>query len=169
MTADKRVLIGRVVGVYGVHGWVRLESYTEPRTRIFSYQPWQVSSARGEAEIAGAHGRVQGRGLIGKLPGCEDRDAAAALVGATIHVPRAALPPPRHGEFYWTDLEGLEVATVQGVALGRVSHLFATGANDVLVVRDGGRERLIPFVPERYVREVDLVRGRLVVDWDPDF
>lgn len=169
MTTDKRVLVGRIVGVHGVRGWVRVQSYTEPRTRIFAYQPWQVSGADGEHEIVGVQGRVQGRGLIGKLPGYEDRDAAAALVGATIRVTRKTLPPLSPGEYYWTDLEGLAVVTTQGVALGRVSHLVATGANDVLVVRDGARERWIPFVLSQFVREVDLHGGRLVVDWDPEF
>ncbi len=165
MDADRLLLIGKIVGLHGVNGWVKLESYTEPRTRIFSYKPWLV----GEVEVAGAQGREQGKGLIGKLHGCDDRDAAARLIGATIRIRRSALPKPKRGEFYWADLEGLEVITTEGVVLGRVSHLFATGANDVLVVRDGERERLIPYVTKQFVREVDLKAGRITVDWDPDF
>lgn len=106
--------------------------------------------------------------MVAKLPGCNDRDAAAKLVGATIQVPRSALPKPKRGEYYWTDLEGLAVVTVEGVDLGKVSHLFATGANDVLVVR-GERERLIPFVTGQFVKDVDLKAGRITVDWDADF
>ncbi|MEI7037133.1 ribosome maturation factor RimM [Fulvimonas yonginensis] len=168
--AGRRVLVGRIVGLYGVQGWLKIESWTEPRTQIFRYQPWQLETAPGEMrEIDGVSGRPQGKGLICHLPGVEDRDAAAALVGQDIHVARELLPPPAKDEYYWVDLEGLEVVTTEGVSLGRVSHLFATGANDVVVVRDGARERLIPFVQGTYVRSVDLSDGRMVVDWDPEF
>ena len=165
MSADRLLTVGKIVGLHGVDGWVKIESYTEPRAGIFSYKPWLV----GGVEVAGATGREQGKSLIGKLPGCDDRDAAASLIGAAIQVPRAALPKPKRGEVYWADLEGMDVVTVEGVGLGKVSHLFATGANDVLVVRDGMRERLIPYVTEQFVREVDSKAGRIIVDWDPEF
>ena len=165
MDADRLLLIGKIVGLHGVDGWVKLESYTEPRLAIFSYRPWLI----GDSEIGSVHGREQGKGLIGKLPDCDDRDAAARLIGATIHVRRSALPKAKRGEIYWADLEGLDVVTTDGVALGKVSHLFSTGANDVLVVRDGERERLIPYVAKQFVREVDLKAGRISVDWDPEF
>jgi 16S rRNA processing protein RimM len=122
-----------------------------------------------ESEVKGVKGRPQGKGLIAFMPDVTDRDQAAALVGSDIYVAREQLPPPGKDEYYWVDLEGLEVVTTEGVALGRVSHLFATGANDVVVVRDGERERLVPFVQGSYVRSVDLSGGRMVVDWDPEF
>ena len=163
------MLVGKIVGLSGLRGEVKLESYTEPRTRIFSYQPWLLKSGSGEAEISGSRGREQGKGVVATLPGIEDRDAAVPLVGTEIWVRRSALPRSKKGEYYWADLEGLEVATVEGAELGRVSHLIATGANDVLVVNDGKRERLIPFVLDDYVREVDFDAGRITVDWDPEF
>lgn len=171
MTAGRRVLVGRIVGLYGVQGWVKLESWTEPRTQIFRYQPWLLDMAPGDTrEIAGISGRAQGKGLVAHLPGVDDRDAAAALIGRDIWVDRECLPPPGEGEYYWVDLEGLEVIDTSGRVLGKVSHLFATGANDVVVV-DGvdGRERLIPFVQGVYVHAVDLAGERMVVDWDPEF
>lgn len=165
----RRVRIGRIVGVTGLQGWVKLESDAEPRTAIFDYRPWSLLAADGsEREYAEVTGRSQGKGVVAKLPDIDDRDAAAALVGSEILVPRSALPPPEPGSFYWTDLEGLQVTTVAGRSLGEVSHLVATGANDVLVVR-GERERLIPFLRESVIRSVDLDAGRIVVDWDPDF
>ncbi|GLQ90347.1 ribosome maturation factor RimM [Dyella flagellata] len=167
--AGRRVLVGRIVGLHGVQGWVKLESWTEPRAQIFKYQPWQLTAPGGETEVKAVIGRPQGKGLIAKLPGVDDRDGAAALVGQDIYVARELLPPPGKDEYYWVDLEGLEVVTTEGVALGRVSHVFATGANDVVVVRDGERERLVPFVQGVYVRSVDLSGGRMVVDWDPEF
>ena len=167
--AEKRVLLGKIVGLFGVDGWVKVESYTEPRVRIFKYLPWLLKTARGETEISGVQGRAHGKGLVAALPQVEDRDAALAWLGAEIWVRRTALPKPKRGEYYWVDLEGLDVVTTDGIALGKVSHLFSTGANDVVVVRDGERERMIPFVIKQFVKEVNLDSGRITVDWDPDF
>ena len=166
---EKFILLGKIVGVHGVRGELKLESYTEPRVQIFSYRPWLMRSVAGEKIIDDCRGRAQGKGLVAELPGVADRDAAAALVGTEIWVARSALPAPKPGEYYWSDLEGLEVVTTAGVTLGRVSHLVATGANDVLVVKDAERERLIPFLVGQYVTNVDLDAGRMTVDWDPEF
>lgn len=165
---ERLVLLGRVVGVHGVRGEVRIESWTEPRAHIFRYQPWLLGSAGDRREVSGATGAARGRGLVARIPGVDDRDTAAGLIGSEIHVSRSQLPPPAAGEFYWSDLEGLEVRNLEGVEFGRVSHLIATGANDVLVVR-GERERLVPFLKGSAVVEVDLDAGRITVDWDPDF
>jgi 16S rRNA processing protein RimM len=168
--AGRRVLIGRIVGLYGLQGWLKIESWAEPRMRIFDYQPWLLGAAPGaETQIAGVKGRTQGKGMVAQLPGVDDREQAAALIGTDIYVAREQLPAPAEGEYYWVDLEGLEVVTTEDVPLGRISHLFATGANDVVVIRDGARERLVPFVQGSYVRSVDLSAGRMVVDWDPEF
>jgi 16S rRNA processing protein RimM len=168
--AGRRVLVGRIVGLYGVQGWLKIESWTEPRMRIFDYQPWQLDTApEAVSQIKGIKGRPQGKGLVAYFPEVDDRDKAAALVGKDIYVARELLPPPGKNEYYWVDLEGLEVVTTEGVELGRVSHLFATGANDVVVVKDAERERLVPFIQGSYVRSVDLSGGRMVVDWDPEF
>lgn len=168
--SGRRVLIGRIVGLYGVQGWLKIESWAEPRMKIFDYQPWLLSTESGsETQITGAKGRQQGKGMVAQLPGIDDREQAAALIGMDIHVAREQLPPPGKDEYYWVDLEGLEVVTTEDVPLGRVSHLFATGANDVVVVRNGARERLIPFIQGSYVRLVDMSAKRMVVDWDPEF
>ena len=166
---EKFVLLGKIVGIHGVRGELKLESYTEPRTQIFRYQPWLLRSASGEKQIDECHGRAQGKGLVAGLPGIADRDAAAALVGTEIWVARSALPQAKPGEYYWSDLEGVEVMTVAGVSLGKVSHLVATGANDVLVVKDAERERLIPLLVGQFVTKVDLDAGCITVDWDPEF
>lgn len=169
-SAPKRVLLGRILGAHGLRGDVRVESWTEPRTAIFKYQPWLMVDARGQVrELRGARGHDAGKSLIARLPDVEDRDTAEALRGTEIHVPRDALPPPKPDEFYWVDLEGLGVVTVEGVPLGRVSHLFSTGANDVLVVRDDTRERMVPFVRPQFVTAIDMEAGVITVDWDPEF
>ena len=100
---------------------------------------------------------------------CGSPGAIEAMRGTEIYVPRSALPPPSEGEYYWVDLEGLRVVTVDGVSLGVVSHIFATGANDVLVARDDERERMIPFVVPQYVTSVDFDNNVVTVDWDPEF
>ncbi|MGO4780617.1 ribosome maturation factor RimM, partial [Lysobacter sp. 2RAB21] len=106
--------------------------------------PWIVRDPQGrERELSGVRGRQSGKFLIATFPDVADRDTVEAMRGTEIYVPRAVLPPPKDGEYYWVDLEGLRVATTEGVSLGTVSHLFATGANDVLVARDDERERMI--------------------------
>ena len=166
----RHILIGRVLGAFGLRGEIKLESWTEPRAAIFDYQPWTLRDAQGrERELRGVRGRQSGRFLMGHFPDVTDRDAAEALRGTEIYVPRSLLPPPSPGEYYWVDLEGLRVLTTEGVSLGTVSHLFSTGANDVLVARDDERERMIPFVQPQFVTAVDFDAGVVTVDWDPEF
>jgi len=161
---DRLIVLGRIAGLYGVRGWVRVFSETEPRENILRYSPWLLDGA---AHVV-AEGRTHGKGLVVRLQGCDDRDQAAELIGRDIRVRRDQLPPARPDEFYWADLEGLQVQTVAGDQLGRVSHLFDTGANDVLVVK-GDRERLLPFVWDDIVKDVDFASGTITVDWDPGF
>ncbi|MGH8151799.1 MAG: ribosome maturation factor RimM [Rhodanobacteraceae bacterium] len=167
---ERRVLLGRIMGVHGVHGAVKLESFTEPRLAIFDYKPWLLQRDEGRFdEVGEAHGHAQGKGIVATLRGVADRDAAALLAGTRIWVPRDALPALEAGEFYRTDLEGLQVVNGAGDDLGRVSHLFDNGAHTVLVTRDdAGRERLIPYVVDVYVKAVDLAAGRILVDWNKD-
>ena len=167
MSDHRRILLGRVVGVFGVAGWVKVESFTEPRDNILRYRPWTVVHGGVETEVAKPQGRLQGKGLVAKLPQADDRDQAAALHGAEIFGDRAQLPKAGDNEIYWADLEGLEVVLEDGTSLGTVSHLFPTGANDVIVVR-GAKERLIPYV-DGVVKQVDLGAKRVTVDWDPEF
>ena len=162
----KRVVLGRIVGVYGVRGWVRVFSETEPREGILEYSPWLIGEGQKPRTVI--EGRRHGKGVVARLAGCDDRDQAAALVDEEIAVDRGQLPAPLPDELYWTDLEGLEVWSRDGVRLGVVDHLFSTGVNDVLVVT-GERERLLPFAWGDVVKAVDLDRGRIEVDWDPDF
>lgn len=162
------VVLGRVSGLFGVQGWVRVFSHTEPREGITRYDPIFLHRHGEWQPFKIEAGRAHGAGVVLKFVGCDDRDQAASLLQSEIAVHRAQLPPPGPDEYYWTDLEGLQVMTLQGVDLGVVESVFATGANDVLVVR-GERERLLPFVRGQVVVEIDLAQRRLRVDWDPDF
>ena len=165
----RRILLGRVYGAFGVKGEAKLESWTEPRIAIFRYQPWILRDAQGgERVLDGARGRETNKGLVAAFPEFADRDAAESLRGSELWVPRSALPPPKPGEYYWVDLEGLRVVNIEGADFGTVSHLFSTGANDVLVAR-GDRERMIPFLEPDYITSVDFDAGVVTVDWDADF
>jgi 16S rRNA processing protein RimM len=117
--------------------------------------------------VAVQDGKPHGKSVIAKLENIEDRDAAAALLDVDIAVSRDELPDTKSGEYYWADLEGLQVVHRDGSSLGTVAYLMATGANDVLVV-DGDREKLIPFVMDEVILDVDLDEGRISVDWDWD-
>lgn len=162
------VVLGRVSGLFGLQGWVRVFSHTEPREGIARYNPVFLQRKGQWQPFKIEAGRTHGAGVVLKFIDFDDRDQAATLVQSDIAVHRAQLPPPRPGEYYWADLEGLRVVTLEGVELGVVDHLLATGANDVLVVK-GERERLLPFVQGQVIVEIDLEQRLLQVDWDPDF
>ena len=163
---DSWVLLGHIAGVHGVSGWVKVHSLTEPREAIFEYQPWALGEERDRVRVL--QGRKHGNRLIALLENADSREQAEALIGQPIAVGRDELPEPAAGQYYWADLEGLKVRLGDGRELGTVERMLATGANDVMVVQ-GDRERLIPFVPGQYVKDVDLDGGVIVVDWDPEF
>jgi len=165
----KTVVLGKITGVFGVHGWVKITSATEKLDGILHYQPWQLQFPNGIwRSYTPLTGKVHGKGLIVQLNGCNDRDQAATLVGCKIAVYREQLPVLEAEDFYWSDLEGLQVWTQEGKNLGQVSHLLDTAANDVLVVM-GERERLIPFLWDKVIKKVDLANGQILIDWDADF
>ncbi len=165
--ADEWVVLGRVAGLYGVHGWIKLVSYTRHREDIFNYPRWRLKRADEWHAFTLLEGRAQGKGLAAHLEGLNDRAQASQWIGADIAVLKTELPALAPGAYYWSQLEGLKVVNMDGVEFGRVDHLFDTGSNDVLVVL-GERERLIPYTRE-VVREVDLAAGVIRVDWDADF
>ena len=164
-TEDKPIIVGRITGPYGVKGWLRVVSYTERPDRLIDYAPWYLKHGNAWLPTEVAEVKHHTRGLLVRLPGSEDRDKAAELSGLDIGIYRSQLPA---GEYYWDDLIGLSVVTLDGLPFGTVDHLIGTGANDVLVVR-GERERLIPFIQGSVIAHVDLDGGVIRVDWDPDF
>lgn len=162
-----RIVIGRISGVFGTRGWVKIHSYTRPRDNILAYRRWDIATSSGWQTRVVTDIRRQGNGIIASLEDVTDRDAAVATVNRDIAVARDVLPPNEPGEYYWYDLVGLSVCNREGVDLGCVVQLLDTGANDVLVVA-GERKRLIPYVPGVYVDEVNLDGGRISVDWHVD-
>ena len=164
--SEKNVALGYISAVHGIKGWVKVHSWTRPMEAILNYQPWLLGEEKRPVSIV--DGRRQGKGMAALLPGMQDREQAMSLIGQQISVNRDQMKPTDKDEYYWSDLEGLEVHTLKGEILGRVDRLMETGANDVLIIR-GEREHLVPFVQGQYVTNIDLVAGRMDVDWDPDF
>ncbi len=163
----KLVRIGHVSGVHGVKGWLKIHSYTVPRANILTYGSWRLLQGEKACVVRLEDGRGDGGRVTAKLEGIDDRDRAGELIGAEIAVERSQLPECGPDEYYWTDLEGLEVRTPAGTRLGVVDHLLATPGHDVLVVA-GERERLIPFVQGAVILSVDLAAQLIIADWPTD-
>lgn len=169
---NRYVVLGQVVGVFGIKGWVKIRSDTSPASNILNYSPWYLAKHDNgqapELTYELIKGQQHNKGLIVQLAGCDDRDQAAALVGYQIAIQREQLPATAEGEYYWSDLIGLEVYNLQDVHLGRVASMMETGANDVLVVQGKDEEILIPYVKNYYVYSVDLAAAKIQVDWSTD-
>ena len=164
---DDLICVGHILGAHGIKGWVRIFSRTSPRENIVNYSPWVIEQGDANTTV-NVTGRTQGKNVIARLDGCDDRGQAEALTGCRILIAATQLPGLQAGDYYWADLIGLTVESLQGETLGVVSSMLETGADDVMVVK-GDRERLIPFVIDDIVHEVDIKRQRLVVDWLPDY
>ncbi|WP_428309124.1 ribosome maturation factor RimM [Hydrocarboniphaga sp.] len=170
----RRLVLGRIAGVYGVKGWVKLRSSTRPIENLLDYPHWWLFHQGREFEATLIEGRMHGDGLVAQISDeqgrpIDDRDVAAALIGAEIQVDRDELPEPEEGQYYWFDLVGTLVRNEEGVELGRVVEMTSNGAQDVMVLKDGEVERLIPFVKGPIIKSVDLDQGLIVADWQPDF
>lgn len=168
------VVLGKIVSVHGIRGAVKVYSHTDPLDNVLDYRTWTLRRGSELRTVSVTSGRLQGRVVVATLKGVSDRDQALEMVDFEICVPRSALPNLEEGEYYWHQLEGLQVITVDGQLLGRVDHLLETGSNDVMVVKpcDGSldqRERLLPYLPGQYVLDIDLNAGVMQVDWDPEF
>ncbi len=160
------VFAGQVGGVYGVRGWVKIRSDIEDPETLFEFKRWKFALRGTWSELIIDDHKTHGNGFIGHLQGVDDRDEAKRLVGADIAVEQSEFPALVPGEYYWSQLQGLEVFQINGTFVGIVKRLLETGANDVLVV-SGNKEKLIPYAPE-FIREVDLENNRIVVDWESE-
>ncbi len=184
--------VGRVGSVHGVKGWVKIHSFTSPQEKLLEYRPWLLKTRHGIKEIEVLDSKVQGNGIIALFAGYEDREIAKSLATLEIAVDSALFPALANNEYYWHQLEGLQVVSVYDGSehrLGRVTKLMETGANDVLVVKGkaeelaedpsvqetnneeksiDSRERLIPYI-DSVVLSVNLDQKQIVVDWDPEF
>lgn len=161
----KPILIGRIAGVYGIKGWVKIVSYTRPIEQILAYSPWYIQRP-GALQALIVREKAAGKSLRVALEGITDRDLARELVGSDIYIKRHQLEDLPEGQYYWADLIGLQVVNTDSRILGILEDIYETGANDVLVVQGGGQRHLIPLVWERYLLDVDLEQGIIRVDWE---
>ncbi|MGB0466209.1 MAG: ribosome maturation factor RimM [Pontibacterium sp.] len=173
-TAAEKTILGRISTVYGVKGWVKIYSHTDPIENILTYQPWLLNIKGQWKPVEVEAGKRHGKGLVAKLVGVDDREIARTYNGVEIAVESSVLPELEVGEYYWSQLENLMVYTVSDQLLGKVSHLIETGSNDVLVVKGTDEsidrtERLIPYLPDQVIKKIDLEAGTIRVDWDPEF
>ncbi len=173
--ASETVVIGKIGAPYGVKGWVKINSYTDILDGIFDYAPWLLGQDGQGREFQVDQWRKHNNGLIAKLVGVESRDDAEAIKNLDISIKAEQLPPLEQDEFYWRDLIGMQVVTESGYHLGTVKELFETGANDVMLVRAnpgdafGQKERMVPYLVDQVIKQVDIAANTIKVDWDPGF
>lgn len=158
------VLIGKIIGVYGIKGWVKVLSYTRPKDNILNYEIWLVGSDAEQIEQNVTDCKRHGKGIIAKLQTVDDREQARLLTGSDIYIRRSQLPELATGEYYWHELMGLSVVDQYQKNLGTITDILETGGNDVFVIT-GDKRRLIPWVMGIYIKEIDLDSEQVRVDW----
>ncbi len=166
------LILGKISGVFGVKGWVKLFSHTSPKQQIITYSPIYLLINQGWQPVNILKGHKQGKGVVAQLEGVDDRDQAFSLIGTEIGIKHDQLPKLSGNSYYWTDLEGLSVVTKEEVELGTVDWLFDTGGNNVLVIKPSdkdGKKHMIPWIVGDVILSVDLERALIVVNWDSDF
>lgn len=163
-----KIAVGRFGSPFGIKGWIKVISYTDPIEQILQYVPWYLDKDPKKV-LKNVKGQLHGKQLIVHLNDCHDRDQAKAYTNLEIYINREQLPSLSEEEYYWHDLLGLEVINQQNILFGKIKNIFATGSNDVLVVEDeNGKERYLPYI-EGVIIKVDLQKKQLSVDWDADF
>lgn len=166
---DGQIVIGKIIGVYGIKGWCKVLSYTRPSGNIFEYSPWLVKQNEIWQEMPLVEGKSQGKGLIACFESISDRDKAMFLVGSEIVIDREQLPVAKENEYYWHDLIDIQVINEQNERLGVVTELLETGANDVLVVEADKQRHLIPYVKDVYIKDINVEQRIMQVDWQSDY
>ena len=173
--ASDTVVLGKVGAPYGVKGWFKVTSYTEELQGIFDYSPWLLHQGGELKEFTVEQWKPHNKSIVAKLEGIDDRDGAEAIKNLEISVSQDVLPELDEDNFYWRELEGMTVVNTSGYDFGKVEQLFETGANDVMVVKAnindafGQKQRMIPYLYEQVVLDVDREAKKITVDWDPGF
>jgi 16S rRNA processing protein RimM len=161
---ETKIIVGQFGSVYGVRGWLHVNSFTDETANIINYPEWWIESQARWQQVFVDQFKFHDKDLVVKLKNCDDRDQARVYTNHFIAIPRDSLPPLPEDEFYWTDLVNLRVLNLQGLELGFVDHLLATGANDVFVVK-GKHQYLLPYV-DAVIKSIDIKQKILIVDWD---
>ena len=174
MTNIQEVLVGEIIGSYGLKGWVQVFSYTRPAENILTYSPWQLTDETESEEVLISSSRVVGKKILVLFEECVSRNQADGLRARKVFIDKSQMPDLEEGDFYWNELVGMKVKTTEGIFLGNVESLIETGANDVLVVTPtkeswDDQERLIPYVDQGVIVKVDQFLNQITVDWDPNY
>jgi len=171
MNNDSRILIGQVSGCFGVKGWLKVFSYSDPRENITTYKSWII----GNKEYKSVQSKKNGKLIVAKLEGVDDKESAQTFIGLNIEIERKQLSVLNNNQHYWRDLIGLEVSNTEGYVFGNIKSLLDTGANDVMIIKGttkGDIERLIPYIANRpegnTIIKVDLEKNTLLVNWHED-
>ncbi|PCJ30102.1 MAG: ribosome maturation factor RimM [Gammaproteobacteria bacterium] len=170
-TSEDFILVGKISGVFGVKGWMKVFSFTDPRKNILAYTPLYISRNGQWVEIKVSGGRVQGKGVVIGLDDIDDPDKVLPLIGSELAIKQSQLKPSTGNDFYWSELIGLAVVNLNDEALGVVDSLLETGKHDILVVKNKEQktEQLIPFVMEEVIQLIDLDNKIIRVDWELDY
>ena len=164
---NKKLLVGKINGFFGLQGWVKVFSYTNPRTNILNYSPWSIKVDGNFKSIDITSGREQSKTIVAHIKGVDNREDSQKFIGQDIYINKEQLPELTQGEYYWHELIGFDVINKDEERLGTVDYFVETGANDVLVVK-GKKEYWIPYI-EPFLVSIDSKNNKILVDWDKDF
>ena len=164
---NKKLLVGKINGFFGLQGWVKVFSYTNPRTNILNYSPWSIKVDGNFQSIDITSGREQSKTIVAHIKGIDNREDSQKFIGQDIYINKQQLPELTQGEYYWHELIGFDVINKDEERLGTVDYFVETGANDVLVVK-GKKEYWIPYI-EPFLVSIDSKNNKILVDWDKDF
>ena len=171
---SKKIVLGQIGKGHGIKGWLKLNSFTSPPANILEYPRLTVHLGERTELLQIDEFKKQQNGIKVHFIGYDDAEVSQKLVGREVSVESQRLPLLSDDEFYWHELEGLQVVNLEGDNLGQVAHLIETGANDVLVIKPSEqsldqKERLIPYIQGSIVKRVDISLKRIEVDWGADF
>lgn len=165
---SKRLLVGTINGLFGVQGWVKIFSHTEPRKNILSYKPWYIQVDGQWQVLEIVSGRAQSKTIVAKIKGIDNREQAGIMMGTDVYIEKTQLPKLAKNEHYWEDLIGLEVISQSGFVFGKVKNLVDTGSNSVLITQGGKKEHWVPYI-DPFLIEVDMNKRQIIVDWNENF
>jgi 16S rRNA processing protein RimM len=164
-TTKEAIVVGRIGAPYGVRGWLKVKSFTDPIDNILNYQPWLLSLKGTQISIRVLDGKIHSSTIVAKIEGCDDRDKALKYTNAEILVYRDQFAELEQDEYYWSDLIGLTVIKQDESVVGILDHMFSTGANDIMLVK-GEKDYYIPYIFNTTVLSVNLKARTIHIKWD---
>tara|TARA_B100000586_G_scaffold24388_1_gene16051 strand:+ start:112 stop:627 length:516 start_codon:yes stop_codon:yes gene_type:complete len=166
MEDDKKIYLGKITGVHGIKGWLKIQSFSSPPENILNYPSWIITNKGEEDFYSIEQGRKQNNKIVVKLEKIDDRNTAESLINSKIQILRSDLPKLSNENYYWSDLVGLSVLNSEETVIGKIESLIETGANDVMVIITLKDERiLIPFVMHEIIKEVNVELSYIKIDW----